>query len=110
MSKYPLEADFQRGVLKKLRLIPKSWWTKINDRVTIGLPDIIGSIGGMAIFIELKTRSKVTKLQAHTLRKIGQTGAHAFVVTPDNWAEVYSFLLEISQVNNAEERRLVTQI
>lgn len=95
-EKPPLENDFQRMVLKKLRLIPRTWWTKINDRVTIGLPDIFGSCAGIAVVIELKTRSKVTALQAHTLRKIGETGAQAFVVTPDNWDEVYGFLLELS--------------
>lgn len=93
----PYEKDFQAAFLKRLRLIPRSWWTKINDRVTVGLPDLFGSVGGKAVVIELKTRSKVSKIQAYTLRKIGNTGAHAFVVTPDNADEVYSFLLELSQ-------------
>lgn len=98
MTQLPYEKDFQRAVLKKLRLIPKSWWTKINDRVTVGLPDLFGSVAGFAVVIELKTRSKVTKIQAYTLRQIGNTGAHAFVVTPSNFDEVYAFLLELSQV------------
>ena len=93
----PLEKDFQTAYLKRLRLIPNSWWTKINDRVTVGLPDLFGSVAGYAVVIELKTRSKVSKIQAYTLKKIGQTGAHAFVVTPDNADDVYSFLLELSQ-------------
>lgn len=97
MIQLPLEKDFQTAYLKRLRLIPNSWWTKINDRVTIGLPDLFGSVAGFAVVIELKTRSKVTKIQAYTLKKIGQTGAHAFVVTPDNADDVYSFLLELSQ-------------
>lgn len=93
----PYEKDFQAAYLKRLRLIPRSWWTKINDRVTVGLPDLFGSVSGFAVVIELKTRSKVSKIQAYTLRKIGNTGAHAFVVTPENADEVYSFLLELSQ-------------
>jgi len=97
MSKPPLEAEFQRTVLRKLRLIPRSFWAKINDRVTVGLPDIMGSVGGTFIAIELKTRSKVTPIQAYTLKQIGRTGAHAFVVTPDNFDDVYSFLLDLSQ-------------
>lgn len=92
----PYEKDFQRDVLKKLRLIPNSYWTKINDRVTVGLPDLFGSVGGWAVVIELKTRSKVSKIQAYTLRKIAVTGAHAFVVNPSNWNDVYAFLLELS--------------
>lgn len=97
MMQLPLEKDFQTAYLKRLRLIPNSWWTKINDRVTVGLPDLFGSVAGYAVVIELKTRSKVSKIQAYTLKKIGQTGAHAFVVTPDNADDVYSFLLELSQ-------------
>lgn len=97
MRDLPLESEFQAVVLKKLRLIPHSWWVKLNDRVTIGLPDIIGSVVGFCVVIELKTRSKVSKIQAHTLRKIAETGAHSFVVNPNNWDEVYAFLLELSQ-------------
>jgi hypothetical protein len=97
MKPLPLEKDFQAAYLRRLRLIPHSYWTKINDRVTVGLPDIFGSVAGFAVVIELKTRSKVSKIQAYTLKKIGQTGAHAFVVTPDNADEVYSYLLELSQ-------------
>jgi len=103
------EKDFQREVLKKLRLIPNSWWTKINDRVTIGLPDIFGSVGGYAVVLELKTRSKVTRIQAYTLKKIGQTGAIALVVCPANWDDVFSFLLEVSQMPSAKETFLEWQ-
>ena len=94
------EKEFQTAVMKKLRLIPKTWWQKLNDRVTSGLPDIVGSCAGLFVAIELKTKSKVTPIQAFTLRKIGQTGAYSFVVTPDNWAEVYSFMLELASTNN----------
>lgn len=102
MTQPPLEKDFQRKVLQKLRVIPHSWWTKINDRATIGLPDILGSVAGFFVGIELKTRSKVTQIQAYTLRKIGATGAQAFVVTPDNWDEVYALLLELSSTGKLE--------
>lgn len=93
---HPLEKEFQTRVLKKLRLIPKTWWAKLNDRVTIGLPDIVGSCGGVMVVLELKTRSKLSKIQAYTLKKIASTGAVAFVVTPDNWDDVYGFLLELA--------------
>lgn len=102
----PLEKDFQAAYLKRLRLIPNSWWTKINDRVTVGLPDLFGFVCGWGVVLELKTRSKVTKIQAYTLRKIGETGAHSFVVTPENADQVYAFLLELS----AKARRLAPQI
>jgi hypothetical protein len=93
----PYEKDFQTAFLKKLRMIPKSWWMKCNDRVTVGLPDIFGFVGPYGGVLELKTRSKVTKIQAYTLGRIAKTGAFAFVVTPDNADEVYAYLLEMSQ-------------
>jgi sulfur transfer protein SufE len=91
-----LEKDFQKKVLKKLREIPHSWWVKLNDRVTSGLPDIVGCVAGVFIAIELKTKSKVTALQAYTLRKIDSANGQTFVATPDNWAEIYQYLIKLS--------------
>lgn len=95
----PLERDFQRAVLKKLREIPASWWVKINDKVTCGLPDIVGCVAGVFIAIELKTKSKVTALQAYTLRKIDGANGQTFVATPENWAEVYAYLVKLSKLS-----------
>lgn len=91
----PLEKDFQRAVLKKLRLIPESWWTKVNDRVTIGLPDILGCVRGNFVALELKTKSKVTKLQAHTLSRIERARGWAYVVTPHNFEQVLEYLKQL---------------
>jgi outer membrane phospholipase A len=98
MKKMPLEKDFQRGYLKKLRAIPKSWFKKINDSATAGIPDIIGCIGIYFISIELKTRSKLSELQLYTLEKINSTGAVSLVVTPDNADEVLLFLSQLSSL------------
>lgn len=98
----PLEKDFQRAVLKKLRDISGSWWVKINDRVTVGLPDLIGCVSGVFVAIELKTKTKVTALQAHTLRRITRSGGQAFVVNPDNWNEVYALILKIAALGGPE--------
>lgn len=91
-----LEKDFQRFVLKKLRELPASWWVKINDRVTVGLPDIIGCVAGVFVAIELKTKSKVTAIQAYTLRRIDAANGEAYVVRPDNFAEVFDHLKRLS--------------
>lgn len=94
----PLEKDFQADVLKKLRKLPHSWWTPIRDRVTVGLPDIIGSCGGIFVALELKTLSKLAPIQAYTLRKIDRTGAQTFVVTPENWDAVYVMLVKFASL------------
>lgn len=94
----PLEKDFQRVFLQKLRKIPRSFWHKVNDRVTIGVPDIFGCVSGVFIAIELKTRSKVTPLQAHFLREVSKAHGQAFVVSPANADEVLKFLLNLSKL------------
>lgn len=91
-----LEKDFQRYVLKKLREIPRSYWYKANDRTTSGIPDIIGCVSGVFFALELKTRSKVTPIQAYHLRKIADAGGQSFVVTPDNWKEVFEFIKRLA--------------
>lgn len=101
---FPLEKDFQRYVLKKLREIPCSFWVKINDRATIGLPDILGCVSGVFFGLELKTRSRVTGIQAYTLRKIDDAGGQAFVVNPNNFAEVLAFIKKIASVRGNRPR------
>lgn len=122
-SPLPLEKDFQKRVLKQLRTIPKSFWVKTNDRVMLGLPDILGCIGctgevplslmlaagqgarlgdvrramqlepfGRFVALELKTRSKLTKLQAYILKLIRDAGGYAVEVRPDNWPEIFEAL------------------
>lgn len=91
------EKDFQTKVLKKLRELPNSWWVKTNDRVTAGLPDIIGCIHGKFFAFELKTTSRVTALQAYTIAKISLTGAIAEIVTPTNWKEIYKNIKAIAE-------------
>ncbi len=95
-SELPLEKDFQRAVLNRLRSIPGSWWVKIRDQTTIGLPDIIGCVAGVFIAIELKTKSKVTAIQAYTLKRIDASGGITYVMTPDNAKEIYAYLDKVA--------------
>jgi hypothetical protein len=87
-----LEANFQRKVLAKLRTIPQSWWAKLNDRTTIGLPDIIGFVGIYGFVLELKTTSRLSEIQYVTLNKIDRIGVQNFVVTPENFDEIFNFI------------------
>ena len=91
-----LEKDFQVRVLKKLRELPNSYFYKANDRTTAGIPDIIGCIAGIFFAFELKTKSKVSPIQAYHLRKIEDAGGQSFVVTPENWPKIYVFLKKIA--------------
>lgn len=91
-----LEKDFQARVLKRLREIPRSYFYKVNDRTTAGIPDIIGCVAGIFVAIELKTRSKVSPIQAYHLRKIGDAYGQVFVMTPGNFLEIFKFLQKLA--------------
>lgn len=88
----PLEKHFQTKVLAKLRKLRCSFWFKINDRVTVGIPDIVGGINGYSVAIELKTKERLTKIQHYQLEKIDRAHCQSFAVTPQNWEEVYKFI------------------
>lgn len=102
--KSPLEKDFQRFVLSELRKLPYSWWVKLNDRTTIGLPDIIGFFDGSGFAFELKTTSKVSAIQAYTLKRIVRAGAAASVLTPETFPAVLARLRERAQKAEFNER------
>jgi len=91
-----LENDFQKRVLKKLRLIKCSWWVRVAVRFILGLPDIIGLVNGRFIAIELKTKSKLRKNQAHTLKLIEKAGGLVFVMTPENEREILTRIARLS--------------
>lgn len=94
----PLESVFQRKVVKKLKSLKNTWFFKASDRVRSGIPDIICSVNGHFVAMELKRddKEKPTPLQLHTLTKIVESNAIGLVVTPENWDEVWEML-----VNNA---------
>lgn len=104
----PLEKDFQTVVLKKLREIPGTWWMKVNDRTTNGLPDILGSVAGVFFAIELKTKSKLAPIQAYTLRRIDRSGGQTFVCTPDTFPDLLAYVKKIALLGHvpAKEKAL----
>ena len=68
---------------------PRAFVYKISDRFYSGIPDILVIIGGMPMFMEVKTKvGKVSKIQQYTLDKIRMAGCPAEVVrTIDEAAE-----------------------
>lgn len=103
-----LERNFQTKVLKRLRKLQRSWWVKINDNATVGLPDIIGCVNGIFVAIELKTNSKLTEIQHYTLERLDSVaGAESFVATPDNFDEIFNYIEGISHVDFVPPSRFV---
>lgn len=61
--------------MKNLRSVNQSWWVKVNDKFTKGLPDILGCWEGQFYAIELKREGyEPTPLQEHVLKKINLAG------------------------------------
>ncbi len=92
MRKPPLEKDFQKRFLARLRQIPLSWFFKINDRATTGILDILGGVNGYSFVIELKTRSKLTRLQLKNLQRAQAANCQSFVATPENAEEILAYV------------------
>lgn len=87
MSKQP-ETLFKEKVLSKLKDIPKCFVIKLQQVSKVGDPDIILCVNGFYVALELKVgKNKATKLQAHKLEMIKQSGGIARVVTPENLDE-----------------------
>ncbi len=71
----------------------------------IGVPDIIGCVGGRLVALELKTTSKLTPLQDYTLKKAARAGAYAREVRPENSELILSELLRMSKPGESARRR-----
>ena len=103
-----LESKFKVKVLVKLRSIPQSWWTSVNQISLRGTPDILGCISGKFIAIELKSSSRgvVSPIQAHTLEQIRTCGkGEAYVIHPDNFEEHFENLKQIGALNAINHTR-----
>lgn len=95
----PLERNFQARFLRRLRQIPRSWWVKVNDKATIGVPDILGFVNGYGFALELKTKSKLSELQHYTLNIIdSRARAQSFVVTPENAEEILAYIAAFNSI------------
>lgn len=99
----PLESEFKKKFLALARQIPRSWFESVRGAGSIrGVPDIIGSVGGICIGLELKRDEAEARktggriaLQKHTLKKISATGGYTAIVSPQNQDDI---LLELTQL------------
>jgi hypothetical protein len=94
----PLEKTFQAKVVRKLKTLKNCWFYKSSDRLRSGIPDIIASIDGKFVAMELKRdeKSKPTPLQKHTIEKINESHGEAMVVTPENFDDVWEHLQDLA--------------
>jgi hypothetical protein len=99
MAKKP-ETKFTERLQPLLAAIPGSWWVKVQQVGKRGTPDILGSIRGRFVALELKKddQTEPSPIQVYTLQKIEDSGGYAAVVSPENWREIYRTLCQMSHV------------
>ena len=94
MAKKP-ETIFKEKVLEELREIKNSYWIKIQQVALKGVPDILGTINGRFIALELKIEGdKADKLQEYVLHEIDKAGGIALVAHPNNFDEIKNYIVK----------------
>lgn len=76
-------------------MLKKSWFFKTHEIARRGIPDIILSVRGRFVALELKVDSGLDELQIYTLKKIEESGGLQWVVTPINWKHILKIIKEI---------------
>lgn len=97
MSKKP-ETVFKERIYPQLLALPSSFWEKIQQVGKRGTPDFLGCVNGVFVALELKKdeKEKPDELQTYKLMRIRKAKGVTFVVTPENWQDVYLKLLKLS--------------
>lgn len=100
MSKGP-ESLFKEKVISALRTLPNIWIVKINQVNIVGTPDILGCANGNFFALELKgsSKAKASKMQLHTIDKILKARGIAFLVYPENWEEIFSYISQLAHTS-----------
>ena len=91
MAKKP-ETIFKERFQRELDKIPSSWWLKTQLISTVGIPDILGCVGGTFVALELKRdmkeANKKHSLQRHIIGRINLAGGFAAFAYPENSKEI----------------------
>lgn len=92
------ETVFRNRVSPLIEKIPRCEDTTVQQKSIRGTPDKLLCIDGVFVALEFKrTQGTLEKLQRHKLRKIQAAGGFAYMVTPENWEQVYAALLTLSE-------------
>lgn len=82
-----------------LRLLPNTFFEKIQQRTKRGSADIYACINSTFVAIEMKseTNFKPDPLQQYKLDKVVAAGGRAYVACPSNWNKIFHELKTLSQ-------------
>lgn len=101
-AKATKESTYQRKLLKKLKAIPKSYFFCKEAGSIRGIADLIGTINGVFVALEVKKSLEEAKkysprsaLQNKFLADINRAGGLAFLIYPENEEEILNILYGI---------------
>lgn len=67
-----------------------------NSFTKVGIPDILASVNGYFVGIEVKaSRGKPSELQLFNIKKIRESGGFAWVVYPSGWDSLQEILEDL---------------
>jgi hypothetical protein len=103
------EGKVQRKVFKALKLLPSSYWFKLDQKVRHADPDIIGCYKGWFITIEVKKEGEEGRpLQKLRQKQIGKAGGIAVEISNDE--ELETFIQRMRSRGEATKRRRSLQV
>lgn len=94
------EKIFENKIKDFLKSLPNTWFFKhwAGAYSPKGIPDIIASINGRFVGIEVKaSKGKPSPLQIRAVNLINESGGYAVIVYPDQLDDLKIKLLEISR-------------
>lgn len=96
------EATFKKRVLSRLRKLQKTVVFTIQQASIRGTPDLLVSINGRFVALELKrsATAAVTELQLYNIAKINESGGYATLVYPENLDVIMKELEAISDAKS----------
>ena len=102
MARKP-ESLFKDRVRRDLETLPKIWFAKIQQVVIRGTPDFVVCLNGYFIALELKSspKAKISAMQEFVIDRIHKAGGVAYVVHPDNWDEVFNYIKQYCEDDDA---------
>ena len=98
------EAAITASIMRWLKTQPDVFcWKQVGTSMTMrGLPDIVGTVGGAALFLEVKTETgKVSASQASVHRRIFEAGSAVSVVRSLKGAQLAVSILREKSLSSA---------
>jgi hypothetical protein len=106
------EKQFENKIKKHLKEQGCYFVKYFANRMTkSGIPDILASVGGYFVGIEVKSSiGKPKELQIYHVNKINDAGGFAVVVSPEQWEELKELIQRLKQSQRLEARKIVNRI